>query len=179
MEGWIDCKYCHNRFRAFIQFCPRCGNQNPYYNRHIPGVLKDNIWKRYIVIVVVCILVVITCIVVAFNGFSKSYHSISTNNPDLSNGLYIAKAKPVDLEQRLPKFTTQLIRYALNKINEDRSKFNLPPVQLSYNEAAQIQAADILKARSISHWTTDGMKPYMVYSIYNGSGGVSWYHKSI
>ena len=67
-----------------------------------------------------------------------------------------------------------LVQYALKKINEDRMKFNLPPVELSQNKAAQIHAEDLFKAKYShpSHWTTDGMKPYMKYSLYNGSGYV-------
>jgi uncharacterized protein YkwD len=175
MEGWIDCKNCHNRFRAFIQFCPRCGSQNPHYgNIHAQDRLKKRIGKKPIVIAVF-VIVIVTGVVLALDGFSKNYHNNSISNPNLSNRLYIAKPKPreLELQQQQPKIIADLVQYALNKINEDRSKFNLPPVQLSHNEAAQIQAEDILKARDISHWTRDGMKPYMIYSVYNGSGAVS------
>jgi hypothetical protein len=67
-----------------------------------------------------------------------------------------------------------LVQYALDKINKDRAKYNLPPVSLSKNEAAQIHAEDLFATRSQhpSHWTTDGMKPYMKYSEYNGTGYV-------
>ena len=53
-------------------------------------------------------------------------------------------------------------------------KFNLQPVQLSQNQAAQIHAEDLLKTKypNPSHWTTDGMKPYVKYSTYNGTGYV-------
>ena len=174
MEGWIDCKNCHNRFRAFIQFCPRCGSQNPHYgSKHAPDSLKKRIGKKSIIITAVSVFVIVTCVVLALGEFSKNfYHINNSSNPNLPNGLYIAKPIPRELEQR-PNFTADLVQYTLNKINEDRSKFNLPPIQLSHNEAAQIQAEDILKARDISHWTTDGMKPYMIYSIYDGSGGLS------
>jgi hypothetical protein len=51
-------------------------------------------------------------------------------------------------------------------LNEDRAKYGLSPVLLSNNRGAQLHAEDILKTRQISHWTTDGMKPYMKYTIY-------------
>jgi uncharacterized protein YkwD len=172
MEGWIDCRNCHNRFRAFIQFCPRCRTQNPYYAiTRATGRPNKRICKKAIVIAVLSVVFIVTAVMLTSGGFSRNYNNNSS--PNMHSGLYIAKPKARQLEEQEPKYRTELVQYALNKINEDRSKFNLPIVQLSHNVAAQIQAEDILKARDISHWTTDGMKPYMLYSIYNGSGGLS------
>ncbi|MEO9296070.1 MAG: CAP domain-containing protein [Nitrososphaera sp.] len=56
--------------------------------------------------------------------------------------------------------------------NDDRQQAGLNSVQISLNEAAQKHAEDIPKTRYLSHWTTDGMKPYMRYTIYNGIGAV-------
>lgn len=171
MEGWIDCRDCRNRYRAFIHFCPRCGSQNPYY-AIIRARDRQNkrIFKKPIIIAALSVIFVVTAVMLMSGGFSRNYNkNVSTIMP---NGIYIAKPKTRQLEEQEQK-STDLVQYALNKINEDRSKFNLPRVQLSNNAAAQIQAEDILKARDISHWTIDGMKPYMLYSIYNGSGGVS------
>jgi len=67
----------------------------------------------------------------------------------------------------------ELTDYALQIINKDRESFNLPPVIISNNEAAQVHADDILKTRAISHWMTNGEKPYMTYAIYGGRGKVS------
>lgn len=67
----------------------------------------------------------------------------------------------------------QLKQYALEKINNDREKFGLDPVQLSRNIAAQEHAEDMLATKVLSHWTTDGEKPYMVYSKYGGLGMVT------
>ena len=171
MEGWIDCKNCRNRYRAFIQFCPRCGSQNPYYATiRATDIPNKRIWNKPIIIVALSVIFVVIAIMLMSNGFSRNYNNNSTN---MANSIYIIKPQTRQLEEQEPKSTTDLVQYALNKINEDRSKFNLSRVQLSNNAAAQIQAEDILKARGISHWTSDGMKPYMLYSIYNGSGGVS------
>ena len=67
-----------------------------------------------------------------------------------------------------------LVQYALDKINEEREKYSLSPVNLSKNNAAQIHAENLFATRNQypSHWTTDGMKPYMKYSEYNGTGYV-------
>jgi len=64
-------------------------------------------------------------------------------------------------------------QYALERINNDRKQFGLNPVLLSNNEAAQKHADEMLQTRKLSHWTTDGMKPYMRYSINNGTGDVT------
>jgi uncharacterized protein YkwD len=67
----------------------------------------------------------------------------------------------------------ELIQYALNRINEDRKNNGLPPVLLSDNNAAQVHADDVFKKKSISHWMSNGEKPYMTYTRYGGIGSVS------
>lgn len=66
----------------------------------------------------------------------------------------------------------QLKDFALTKINDDRKNFGLDPVFQSNNTAAQAQADELLKTQYISHLTVDGLKPYMLYSLYNGTGYV-------
>ncbi|MEO9294433.1 MAG: CAP domain-containing protein [Nitrososphaera sp.] len=66
----------------------------------------------------------------------------------------------------------ELVDHALAAINKDREEFGLPPVKLSDNKAAQVHAEDVFKAKQISHWTTNGEKPYMVYTQQGGKGGV-------
>lgn len=62
--------------------------------------------------------------------------------------------------------------YLLTLINKDRADWGLGPVKLSDNKATQSHAFDMLEARKMSHWTTDGMKPYMRYSLYDGTDAV-------
>ena len=58
--------------------------------------------------------------------------------------------------------------YALNLINDARTAVNLNEVALSDNAAAQSHAED-LRANCVSgHWGTDGMKPYMRYTLAGG-----------
>ncbi len=66
----------------------------------------------------------------------------------------------------------ELKNFALTKINDDRQNFGLAPLSQSNNTAAQIQANELLKTQFISHLTVDGLKPYMLYSLYNGTGYV-------
>ncbi|HZC21009.1 MAG TPA: CAP domain-containing protein [Nitrososphaeraceae archaeon] len=168
-EGWISCINCNNRFRAFIRFCPICGSKNPFYNRAPPSknLFRKKADKKAIVFAA-SIIVVIISIVLLSNVFTKN------NGSNVNNDLYIENPKSLEIQTH-PNIAVDnsLLQYALYKINEDRAKYNLPPVQLSRNEAAQIHAEDILRTKVISHWTTDGMKPYMRYSIYNGTGYVS------
>ena len=73
----------------------------------------------------------------------------------------------------MPKYSgTQLQNYALQLINKDRAQAGLGPVVLSPNQAAQAQAENVLGTRQISHWMTDGEKPYMTYTRYGGLGAV-------
>ena len=44
------------------------------------------------------------------------------------------------------------------------------PVNFSENKAAQYQAQNVLSTMYMSHLTTDGQKPYMVYSNFGGTG---------
>ncbi len=66
----------------------------------------------------------------------------------------------------------ELIQHVLNRINKDRADFGLLPVELSSNQAAQVHAEDVFRTRQISHWMTNGEKPYMTYTQYNGEGSV-------
>jgi hypothetical protein len=56
----------------------------------------------------------------------------------------------------------------LGLINQDRQQNGLSPVTLSYNAAAQQHAQDMLDNYYMSHWTTDGQKPYMRYTQQGG-----------
>jgi hypothetical protein len=66
----------------------------------------------------------------------------------------------------------QLKNFALAKINADRENFGLAPVSQSNNTAAQVQADELMQTQFVSHMTVDGLKPYMLYSLYNGTGYV-------
>jgi uncharacterized protein YkwD len=75
---------------------------------------------------------------------------------------------------KTPKYTLEDLRaYALQLINDDRANSSLNPVLLGYNAAAQIHADDMLTNRFLSHWGTDGSKPYVRYTIAGGQGSIS------
>ncbi|TVP40309.1 CAP domain-containing protein [Candidatus Nitrosocosmicus arcticus] len=58
-----------------------------------------------------------------------------------------------------------LQNHILSEINTDRFSAGLRPVALSDNKAAQYHAAEILKSELLSHWSKNGLKPYMLYSL--------------
>jgi uncharacterized protein YkwD len=66
----------------------------------------------------------------------------------------------------------ELVQHVLDRINKDRTDFGLLPVKLSSNQAAQIHAEDVFRTKQISHWTTNGEKPYMTYTQHEGEGSV-------
>jgi uncharacterized protein YkwD len=103
----------------------------------------------------------------------KNKSSLNTLTPTISArgdvgqaGEYSASGTSVTT-QPLPSLA-QLKEYALKKINEDRANFTSPPLKLSNNSAAQAQAEEMLKTKTLSHWSYNGMKPYMLYTIMGG-----------
>ena len=67
----------------------------------------------------------------------------------------------------------QLYNVALDAINGHRTAMGRAPVQLSDNVAAQIHAQDVLEQLTISHYMSNGEKPYMTYSMTGGAGRVA------
>ena len=59
-------------------------------------------------------------------------------------------------------------RHMLELINEARSGAGVPPVVMGTNNVAQIQVDQLLVDCVSSHWGTDGLKPYMRYSLTGG-----------
>lgn len=64
-----------------------------------------------------------------------------------------------------------LVYYALEQLNRIRLRRGLPPLRLGHNRAAQRHAEDILTRACISHWGSNGLKPYMRYTL---AGGVNY-----
>jgi hypothetical protein len=101
-----------------------------------------------------------------------------TLGPDLSatetarEGLTSSTQVPATVSPTFER-RQELIERALELINDDRAKFGLPPVELGHNTAAQVHAENMLEHRYLSHWTVDGLKPYMLYSMTGGDGYVA------
>jgi uncharacterized protein YkwD len=84
----------------------------------------------------------------------------------LSGPIYTPSAAPFS-----PTNTQiELMQYALELINADRQAVGLSPVALNFNAAAQYHAQDMLDNYYWAHWGTDGLKPYMRYTLEGGLG---------
>ena len=63
---------------------------------------------------------------------------------------------------------------ALDLINADRRSYGAPPVRLGTNQAAQLHAEDSVRSGYLAgHWTSEGMKPYMLYTQAGGVGVIA------
>jgi len=65
-----------------------------------------------------------------------------------------------------------LVLYTLKLINDDRATYGLSPVALGNNSAAQSHAEDLARLDCLSHWGSNGMKPYIRYTIFGGKNYV-------
>lgn len=84
-----------------------------------------------------------------------------------------------------PYTRDQLVQHVLELINKDRADFGQAPVVLGTNLAAQRHADDMFSGYFLSHWGSDGLKPYMRYTLAGGgnyemenSAYAGWYNKS-
>ena len=76
---------------------------------------------------------------------------------------------PSDSTTEPPRLRNQAEkRHMLELINQARARNGVPPVAMGNNNVAQIQADNLLRDCVLSHWGTDGLKPYMRYSLAGG-----------
>ncbi len=72
----------------------------------------------------------------------------------------------------IPGDYAALTKFALNLINVDRNKNGLGNVSLSAIQSGQQHSDSMAYFGYLSHWDTQGYKPYMRYTMLGGSGGV-------
>jgi len=139
---------------------------------------KGNGWTIpviFLTLVVVILLLVLTLPNIALftnvfrlNG-NKAYTSTyvlntsSESNPSLYNST---------VQISYPSDYAILANYSLALINQDRMAAGLSNVTLSPIQSAQQHADSMLYYNYFSHWDTQGLKPYMRYTILNGTGFV-------
>ena len=75
--------------------------------------------------------------------------------------------------QTQPTDLPSLYAYALKVVNDDRKVNGLNPVALSNIGSAQNHANDQISLQYFSHWNSDGVKPYVVYTKLSGRGSVA------
>ena len=66
----------------------------------------------------------------------------------------------------------ELYQYALEIVNDDRTKHGAKPVQLGHLNSAQAHADDMLEVGYFSHWDSSNLKPYSAYTKMGGIGHV-------
>jgi uncharacterized protein YkwD len=71
-----------------------------------------------------------------------------------------------------PPLYEELAQYTLGLINQDRLSLGDQAVNLSLVPSGQQHADSMLFFGYLSHWDTQGLKPYMRYSLLNGTGAV-------
>lgn len=182
MQEWLNCIRCGHRYKTFLSACPRCGHSKHTYPKYSANSKTSK--SKLIGIGIGLVAVMIGAIIF----FGPGALIVETQQPSQSDGTESVVNVDSEIEPEnspsppvpaLPTFIAkvpveELREQALNRINDDRARFDMPPVQLSDNQAAQAHAQDLFEHLSDStHWTSDGMKPYMKYTIHGGTGYVA------
>lgn len=158
-DSWVDCSVCGNRYGTSLPYCPVCGVPNNFV---APSPPKKGVSGK---IAGVVALAIVTVALFILAPALMSSISQQEDNP------VIRILQPRGQEPNtVPR--EELVQHALDLINEDRVDFGLPPVELSLNLAGQVHAEDVYRTKQISHWMTNGDKPYMTYTRYGGEGSV-------
>ena len=192
----MDCKHSYFFTDGYFR-CAKCGYERPGKD-YKKNNTKFNLGSAIIIISAIVGLLFVNGII-EFNpeNLDKSLQNspqiiqnAERSNQDLAvetstpiqetsnNKLETAQNKVSEIKTPLISIenkirTKELIQHALDKINEDREKNNLKPVVLSSNSAAQSHANDVFSQKIISHWMSNGEKPYMTYTNFGGAGSVS------
>ena len=97
---------------------------------------------------------------------TQDYHAGMDNFPSLV--VYLSLLPLGSDRQLWDRFYNEEKDYMLALINSERRKAGVNPVVLGTNNAAQLHAESSLADCVSSHWGTDGLKPYMRYSLAGG-----------
>ena len=122
----------------------------------------------------VIIFLMLVFINVEFGGISNAIstieHALGAGSgvpmPNASNNITTVDINPTKINQ------SQLANYTLGLINQDRAQYGLAPVTLSIESSAQQHSEAMLYYGYFSHWDTFGLKPYMRYTLFGGTGAV-------
>ena len=149
-----------------LSACPECGVINSLISVPVPLPKKKGAAAaaRKVVIGIVVVIIVVAGIILLAPALAN-FVLQQKDNPAITI-LQLSSQQP----RTMPR--EELVQHVLDRINEDRTDFGLPPVKLSSNQAAQVHAEDVFRTRQISHWLTNGQKPYMTYTQYDGEGSV-------
>ena len=136
--------------------------------RHGWGIVAGAFIVLFLIIIILLLVlpsITIFTNVLHLNGNYTSTYAINTgsNNPSIYNST---------VEITYPSNYDVLRNYSLALINVDRANADLSSVTISPIQSGQQHADSMLYFGYFSHWDTQGLKPYMRYTILNGTGFV-------
>jgi len=146
----------------------------------IPDQQSGRSWAKIAAAIVIATLLAVLAVllllpgVISINGFLggdggiTSTFSVNPGNSEPSN----SSGSGATLDISYPPNYDILANYSLTIINQDRTTAGLSSVVLSPVPSAQQHADSMLENGYFSHWDTQGYKPYMRYTILNGTGFV-------
>lgn len=157
-DSWMNCSACGSRYGLHLSACPMCGVPNSF--AATPQAKKGNAGRVATVAAVALAAIALFLLAPTLIGFVTQQE----NNPVIT--ILQLNQEPTTVPRE------ELVQHALDLINKDRADLGLPPIELSPNQAAQAHAQDVFNTKRISHWMTNGEKPYMTYTRYGGEGNV-------
>jgi uncharacterized protein YkwD len=164
MDSCLDCIVCGYRYESFLSACPRCGALNNFVS--VPLLPPKNKSAARKVVTGIVVAIVVVAVIILLSPALVNFVIQQKDNPAIT----ILQPLPSQQPKIVPH--EELVQHALDLINKDRTDFGLLPVKLSSNQAAQTHAEDVFTTKQISHWNTEGEKPYMTYTQYGGKGSV-------
>ncbi|HEY9406644.1 MAG TPA: CAP domain-containing protein [Nitrososphaera sp.] len=148
-----------------MSVCPQCGVLNSLVSVPVPPPPKKKSTGALRVAASIGVAIIVLAGIILLAPTVTSFVIQQKDNPAITI-LQPSSQQPSTMPRE------ELVQHVLNRINKDRADFGLLPVELSSNQAAQIHAEDVFGTRQISHWMTNGEKPYMTYTQYDGEGSV-------
>jgi uncharacterized protein YkwD len=123
-----------------------------------------------VIAVFLSLAVVIIIIIFALTNLSLFTNFFNLSSTETT--LPVTNITGTNLTLSYPPNYDTLANYALSLINADRATFNVSGVTLSPIQSGQEHAYSMLVNGYFSHWDTQGYKPYMRYTLLNGTGAV-------
>ena len=148
-----------------MSVCPQCGVLNSLVSVPVPPPKKKKNAGALRVAASIGVAIIVLAGIILLAPTVTSFIIQQKDNPAITI-LQPSSQQPSTMPRE------ELVQHVLNRINKDRADSGLLPVELSSNQAAQIHAEDVFGTRQISHWMTNGEKPYMTYTQYDGEGSV-------
>lgn len=129
-------------------------------------------WSGIAAALVACVLIIVIALFSLPNLFPLGGLTAESTSTYYVNHVGNPANTDSSVEITYPSDYAQIANYSLSIINQNRTIFGLAPVTLSPIPSGQQHADSMLQNAYFSHWDTQGFKPYMRYSLLNGTGFV-------